>query len=297
MIKRLCRELGEQVLENEPLAPYTTFKIGGPARYFFVARTTDELIRSVNLAKTLNLEYFILGGGSNVLVSDSGFDGLVIKSDAREIRLEDDRAFVDAGVTWGVLTVFAHKHGFTGIEELTHIPGTVGGAVRGNAGSMGKETKDVVTSVYILRNAQPEWILVQECEFAYRQSVFKKNNWVVLGAEIQLERGDVQKAQEKMREYHAYRQTTQPLSSPCPGCMFKNPDAGAGVYASKMIDELGLKGFQIGKARVSLKHANFIENLGGASAKEVDNLVAEIKKRVKEKYGYELEEEVIRLGP
>ncbi len=308
LFQELNSILYQRVLQNQMLAPYTTFKIGGTARYFFVAKITDEIVVAVHAATQCGVPFFILGGGSNLWVSDCGFYGLVIKCENKEICFKDDRITVDAGVTWGVLTVKAHENGLVGLSELTHIPGTIGGAVRGNAGSMGKETKDVVARVLVLKTSaitssylregdsvceNPEWINNIECNFCYRESIFKHNKWVILKAELQLHCGDVEESKQKVKKYLEKRRVSQPLNKPCAGCFFKNPH---GMNASKLIDESGLKGMFIGQARISPIHANFIENLGGAKSSDLLQLVNTVKKKVYEKFGVWLQEEVVRVG-
>lgn len=280
---------------NKPLAALTTFQIGGAAQYFFCAKTSDEFVAALDFTRNNKIPFFLLGGGSNVVISDSGFEGLVIQNKSREVSYEPENFLTaSSGVSWGVLTAKAHEHGLVGVEELTHIPGTIGGAVRGNAGSMGKETKDVLESVAVWREGEVCTMRADECGFAYRESIFKKHSeWAVISARFVLKKGDVASARDRMREYGEKRRASQPLNMPCPGCMFKNPAPETGLFASKMIDELGLKGFQIGGVRVSPKHANFFENVGGGSSKDVLDLVAYVKEKVFAKYGVELKEEVV----
>lgn len=284
----------DRIQEGVRLAPFTTFRIGGKAQYFFVASSTQDIVQAVQSAKEADIPFFLLGGGSNILVSDNGFPGLVIKNEARDIQWPESRGrvIVDAGVSWGALTFFAHKQGYTGLEPLMHIPGTLGGAVRGNAGSFGKETKDILVRVHALRDGILSWIGRDECEFSYRESIFKKKPWVIVQVELQLEEGDVAAGKKMLKKFLERRRMSQPLDMPCPGCFFKNPE---GLFASKLIDDCGLKGFHIGQVRVSQKHANFIENLGGGTAAEVDSLVGEIKKRVQERFNVTLKEEVVRV--
>ena len=296
ILLRLNEQLSNRVLAGVSLAPYTSFKIGGPAEFFFTALNVEDMVAAVHAARAVGIPYFLLGGGTNLWISDMGIRGLVIRNQAREIIFDDEKALCDSGVAWGLLTAKAHERELVGMESLAHVPGTIGGAVRGNSGSFRKETKDLVTRVLALRGNNAEWINAQECGFAYRHSVFKTNDWIVLRVELQLARGDVAKSKQEIAGYLEYRRRTQPLDMPCPGCMFKNPDAEHGVFSSKLIDELGLKGLTVGNARVSHKHANFIENLGGARSQDVCELVRQIKQRVFEQRNIMLEEEVVKAG-
>jgi UDP-N-acetylmuramate dehydrogenase len=292
----LNERLSRQVLPDVPLSQYTTFKIGGRAKYFFLAHSQNELVAAVKTAQDMSLPYFIIGGGSNLWVSDRGFEGLVIKNGSRDIAFEQESVVVDSGVTWGVLLVHAHEKGIIGMEEFSHIPGTIGGAVYGNAGSMGKETQELVKRVLVRMpesHGNVEWMKNEECGFSYRNSIFKQKPSVILKVELQLAYGDVAESEEKVKVYLQKRRETQPIDRACAGCIFKNPP---GLFASKLIDECGLKGYRVGGARISTMHANFIENVENATSADVKKLIERVKEIVLNKHGVRLEEEVIKVG-
>jgi len=254
---------------NILLRDYTTFKIGGRAKYFFAAKTKTELISAIKLAKEKKLPFFILGGGSNLLVSDRGFNGLVIKF-GQPLSL-----YVSRGLEWTV-----------------GIPGTVQGAVWGNAGAFKKSMKDVVESVEVF-NTETGTVKIfknKDCQFSYRNSIFrKKNNLIILSVKIKLKKNNT----KKIKQYLNYRKKTQPLNFPSAGSIFKNPN---GFSAGELIEKCGLKGKKIGNVKISEKHSNFIVNLGNGKAKEVIKLIKLIKQKIKKKFGIELEEEIVILS-
>ena len=314
--------------QNVLLKNQTTFKIGGPARYFVVAKNIQDLIEAIKTAQKENLPYFILGGGSNVLVSDKGFNGLVIKLQNTGYRIQDRKIMVEAGTSLGELVIASVKRGLTGLEWAVGIPGTIGGAIRGNAGAFGHSISESVievqTLVYYGRDPlvyygrdplvyygrhpkgcpqeqafacraemRPERVSYQNCKFDYRDSIFKQNNHIILSAKLQLKRGHKKKSQQMIKEYLKKKKMTQPLELPSAGCIFKNPTNQRAGY---LIEHCGLKGKKIGQAMISKKHANFIVNLGGAQAKDVIELIKIIKKEVKKKFNIDLEEEIQYVG-
>jgi UDP-N-acetylmuramate dehydrogenase len=251
--------------KNVSLKEYTTFRIGGRARYFFEAKTKNELISVIKLAKELKLPFFILGGGSNLLINNKGFNGLVIKFG------QPLSFYVSKGLEWAV-----------------GIPGTIQGAVWCNAGAFGKSMQDVVKEVEVF-NAKTGKIKIfknKDCQFSYRNSIFKKNkNLIILSVKIKSKKSDI----KKIRQYLNHRKKTQPLSFPSAGSIFKNPK---GFFAGKLIEECGLKGKRIGNVQISEKHANFIVNLGNGRAKDVIKLIKLIKEKVKKRFGITLKEEI-----
>ncbi len=266
------------VKKNVPLKKYTTFKIGGPAKYFYIAKTKKDLIRAIKTAKKLNLPFFILAGGSNILVSDKGYNGLVIK-------------------TGRLLSLYVSK----GLDWAAGIPGTIEGAVYGNAGAFGKSMKDVVESVEVF-DAKTEKVKIfknKDCKFGYRDSIFKKKkNLVILSVKIKTAKSDPR----KIKKYLIYRKQRHPRL-PSAGSIFKNltltNKAGMNkgeIPAAILIHQTGLTGKKIGRAQISKKHSNFIVNLGGAKASDVKKLINLIKKKVKDKFKIELKEEVQYLG-
>ena len=286
------KKLGLTVKTNEPLAKYTTFKIGGPADFFVEVEEEEKLPKLIKLLKELKLPYFILGGGSNLLVADEGFRGVAIKISNIKYKISNRRIVVGAGVSLGRLVELASKNSLAGLEFAAGIPGTVGGAVRGNAGAWGQAIGDRVKRVKILTpRGEIKWIKASDCHFSYRQSRFKKTKEIILEVELELEKGNKKEIQEKISQNLAKR-ATQP-KEPSAGCIFVNPKPFA---AGELIDKCGLKGKRIGDAQISPKHANFIVNLGKARAAEVIKLIKLIKEKVKEKFGVELEEEISLLG-
>ena len=282
--------------KNVSLAKYTTFKIGGPAKYFYIAKTKQDLIKAIKAAKELGLPFFVLGGGSNLLVSDKGFDGLVINfqfSISNFLPLKAGfKVVVGAGLPLGKLVSASAEKSLTGLEWAVGIPGTIGGAIRGNAGAFGSSISDIVKEVEVfdvveLRIKNYE---LSDCEFEYRDSIFKHNsNLIILSAEIQLKKGDKKVIENKIKKNLQQRKKTQPLGFPSAGSIFKNPK---GFSAGELIEKCGLKGKKINGAQISEIHSNFIVNLGKAKSKDVEKLIKLIKQKVKQKFGIVLEEEI-----
>ena len=262
--------------ENVCLAEYTTFKIGGPAQYFFNAKTKEELIKAVSAAKEQELPYFVLGGGSNVLVSDEGFEGLVIKVNNETLRLTPQGdcsavIYAEAGVELKDLVEFSVKEGLTGLEWAAGIPrATVGGAIQTNAGAFDGAMQDIVKKVEVLPDTE-----------------------IVISALLELKKGDKVAIQKQIDYILNYRETNHPMNLPSVGCIFKNPESAP---AAQLIEQSGLKGKTIGQAQISEKHANFIVNLGGAKAEDVCELIKLTKQKVKEKFSIELKEEIKYVG-
>jgi len=292
--KEIIKKLGKDGAKiNEPMAKHTTFKIGGPADLFYEARTEEEIIRAI---REVGVPYFILGRGSNILVGDKGFRGMVIKMKNEKLKIKNDKEKIkilaDAGVLLANLVNFAAMNSVGGLEFLAGIPGTVGGAVRGNAGAWQQNIGDKVARVKILTlEGQIKWINQKDCQFSYRKSRFKRNDEVILGIEFKLEKKDKKEIERKINEILEKRKN-QP-KEPSAGCVFVNPKP---LHAGVLIEQCGLKGKQIGGAKVSEKHANFIVNLGGAKAKDVVALISLIKAKVKERFGIELKEEIMKVG-
>lgn len=299
------------IQENVPLAPLTTFRIGGPARYLYLARNKEDVIQAVKAARECQIRFFILGGGSNLLVADKGFDGLVIKVQSSKIKVKNETIEVESGAIFGKAVADSIKAGLTGLEWAVGIPGTVGGAVYGNAGAFGHHLSEVVEKAKVLdENGQVKVLSNEDCQFGYRDSIFKHQPWTILGTTLKLKRGDSTKSQKLVQGYLSRRRTP---SHPSAGSVFKNiaisdlpPETGKIVPKEKikegmvptgyLIEQCGLKGEQIGGAKISEKHANFIVNPGEAKAIDVVELIRLCKERVKEKFGIELEEEIQYLG-
>lgn len=301
-----------EIQENIILAPYTTFKIGGPAQYFCLAQSISDVQEAIAFAKDKNLNIFVFGGGSNLLITDAGIKGLVIKLDLQKLEFVDNCVTVGAGVSLAFLLNQSLEHGLIGLEFAAGIPGTVGGAVRGNAGTYGQAMGDVIQSIqYLDENYQLQKMLAVEAEFAYRHSIFKEKNYLILEVELKLQTGDVEAAKNLVKERLTYRQNTQP-NDPSAGCIFKNIAfeeaeidalkakgieidkflAHKKIPAAYLIEKAGLKGKTIGGAQISEKHANYIINTGQAKAEDVLILSSFIKQQIRDKYGIQLSEEV-----
>lgn len=278
--------------KNVSLARFTTFRIGGPADYFFEANTAAELVEAVKVARELKIPYFILAGGSNLLVSDFGFRGLVIKIRNDNLSVAGTKIVAGAGVKLAELVGLAASQCLTGMEFAAGIPGTVGGAVYGNAGAWRKNIGLRVKRVLILsKDDRVKWISRRSCCFTYRWSEFKENGAVILEVELSLKKGDKAEISRKMGEYLEKR-NKQP-KEPSAGSIFINPKPQP---AGWLIQESGLKGKTEGSAQISDKHANFIINRGGAKAAEVIRLIDLAKSAVKKEFGVELKEEICLLG-
>ncbi|MGB9637384.1 MAG: UDP-N-acetylmuramate dehydrogenase [Microgenomates group bacterium] len=295
--KKIIEFLGrDKVKFNEPLAAYTTFRIGGPADLFFEAETEEELVRTVREVKNVGIPYFILGGGSNVLVGDRGFRGIVIKVQSSKFKVQSYnskvKVYAESGVLMWNLLQKCIENSLTGLEFMAGIPGTIGGAVRGNAGAWQQSFSDRVSRVKIFdEQGEVKWLKKEECNFSYRKSRFKEKREIVLAVQLEMETDDKEKVEKKIKEY-LRRRATQP-KEPSAGCIFVNPKP---FSAGRLIEECGLKGTRAGRAQISVKHANFIVNLGQAKAREVVQLIDLAKKKVKERFSLDLEEEIVRIG-
>lgn len=282
----------EKVLLKESLSEHTTFKIGGLADFFYEAETEKELIRGIRKIREVGVPYFILGGGSNILVGDKGFRGLIIKLSNCELRIDNRTIQAEAGLSMSLLLDVCKKNSLSGLEFITGIPGTVGGAVRGNSGAWQQNIGDRVSRVKILsEDGEIKWVEQKDCSYSYRNSRFKQSKEIILAVEFVVDKGDKKEIEGQVKAYLEKR-STQP-KEPSAGCIFINPKP---LKAGVLIEECGLKGIRVGGAIVSEKHANFIVNTGGAKASDVVNLINLIKEKIKEKYNIDLQEEIVRVG-
>ena len=286
----------ERVYLNEPMSKHTSFKIGGPAEVFIKATTVEEVKTVVRCANKNSIPLHIIGNGSNILVKDEGIKGIVLKPQLDNIHIKNDDSknkitvTVGSGVMMGFLAQKLMKEGITGFEELSGIPGTLGGAVRMNAGAHGKEIKDVIqTTTYIDMQGSIHTITNEEQQFSYRSSVFAKEKYIILEITLKLQYGDKEKIQKTMEQYAKWRKENQPLEYPNAGSTFKR---GKDYITAKLIDNSGLKGYTIGGAQVSTKHAGFIVNIGNATAKDVLELVEYVKAQVYQQTGETIELEL-----
>lgn len=285
------------IKERVSLTTLTSLHVGGEARYVITATSEEEIREALKFARDKSLPFFILGKGSNTVFSDDGFPGVVIIMANRSVTVEGQLVTAGAGVFMRMLVTKALEAGLTGLEELAGIPGTVGGAVRGNAGTWQTEIKDVLESTEVLRPKGNDWEKVlmkpHECEFGYRHSIFKLHpDWIVLSATFRATPGDTAAGAKLVQKDLEQRHTKQPYTAPSAGSVFKNPDKVNGIFSGKLIEEAGLKGTRIGGAQISEKHGNFIINVEKATAADVIALVRLAQKTVKEKFGVELTPEI-----
>lgn len=296
-IIKIALENSCTVMENEPMSHHTTFKIGGPARLFISIPDIDALKKLVRACKENDVKYFVLGNGSDLLVSDNGMSCAVfsLNGDFKKIELTDDnKIFCGAGVSLSALCSYASSNSLSGLEFAWGIPAGVGGAAYMNAGAYGGELKDVIERVdYVDANGNAGSFSNEECNYGYRHSIFMEKKLIITGISVKLTPDDTAEIKKRMSDYMERRKTKQPLEFPSAGSVFKRP---VGYFAGALIEQSGLKGVAIGGAQVSEKHAGFIVNKGGATCKDVCNLIDHIKKKVYDDHGVELECEVKMIG-
>jgi len=330
----------QKIQKDVVLAPYSTLKIGGKARYFCTVTNNQELVEAIQWAKEKGVPFFILGAASNILISDKGWNGLVIKMQNLNYKLQsssiEEKTLpniqseqiieAEAGVPLAKIVGLAFQHSLTGMEWAIGIPGTVGGAIYGNAGAFGSSMAEVVKTVCVLDVSQNSYAMLditkQGCDFSYRSSLFKHNKqFIIISAHIHLQKGIQEQIAKKMKECFERKKQSQPLDYFSAGSIFKNFyfehcsvfslgtrkflenfseweqfQKQGFIPAAWLIEKCGLKGKKIGRVELSLKHANFIVHRGGGSAKDVKKLINLIKKQIKEKFGIELQEEIEYLG-
>lgn len=302
-IEKVYKELANilqdsKIFKNEPMSKHTSFKIGGNADILIKARNVEDIKNVLEISNKENIPIYVIGNGSNILVKDNGIRGIVLMicMDTYKIDRKDTKAVVIAGA--GVkLTSLAQellKEEIMGFEFASGIPGTLGGAIRMNAGAHGKEMKDVVvTTTYIDENGNINAISNKEQEFLYRNSIFSKNKWIIISTVLEFEYGNKEEIQAKMQEYLKFRKEKQPITYPSAGSTFKR---GEDFITAKLIDECGLKGYNIGGAKISELHAGFIVNTGTATANDVLKLVKYTKEKVFEKFNKTIELEIEVIG-
>ena len=289
-LRQSCPAL--ELREHEPMARHTTFRIGGPVRLMALPKTVGEAKKALQAAGEREIVPFFLGNGSNLLVADEGYDGFVLKLTGEMDQIQEINCHLVAGsaVLLSRLAVAALGRGLTGLEFAHGIPGSLGGAVTMNAGAYEGEMAQVISSVTCLtRTGEVETVPAADCGFSYRRSAFSGGTRLILRAEFSLSQGDPEEIRAKMEDLARRRKEKQPLEYPSAGSMFKRP---AGHFAAALIDQCGLKGFTVGGAQVSEKHAGFVINRGGATCADVLALVDQVKERVLQQTGVELEMEV-----
>ena len=296
ILKNLSKIISEErIKQNEPMKNHTSFKIGGPAEFYIKIKSIEELQKILKFAQKENIKITIVGNGSNVLVSDKGIDGIVIRTNLKEMKIKDIEQnkveiTVDDATPIGFLAQKLLKEEITGFEEISGIPGTIGGAILMNAGAHGKEIKDIVTEVTAIDyEGKIHKFTNEESEFTYRHSKFSEGNYIILQAKMLLEKGNAKDIKTKMDEYAQYRKEKQPIEYPSAGSTFKR---GTDFITAKLIDEAGLKGYSVGGAKISEKHAGFIINTGNATAQDVLDLAKYVTDKVYEKFGKKIEFEI-----
>lgn len=288
----------DRILKNEPMSKHTSFKIGGNADIYLKAESVEEIKQVLKIVKEKNIPLYVVGNGSDLLVKDNGIRGIVLKPDIKTMELKKTgdkiNITVGAGVPLPRLAIEMGKKGYSGLEFASGIPGTIGGAIRMNAGAYGSEMKDIViSSTYMDSEGNTKVISNKEHEFGYRTSMFVKNKYIVLNTNIELTKGNKEEIEEIMCEKLKKRKATQPLDLPNAGSTFKRQ---IGIITSALIDEAGLKGFSIGGAEVSKKHAGFIVNTGNATAKDVIDLINYVQEKIYEKFNVKIEPEIEIIG-
>lgn len=317
MKERISPKIKQKVFgleENVLLKNHTTFKIGGPARFFYEAETKEDLINALEQIKKLDLCFFLLGKGSNLLVSDKGYLGIVIKVANSNLQVSDSKIICGAGTPLDKLVKLSAKKGLSGLEWAAGIPGTLGGAIWGNAGAFGKSMADILEKVEIFDIKKLSKETTESKTPSYRNSVFKHKNWVILSGILNLNRKDKTKIGKRIKSNLEYRKKNHP-QKPSAGSIFKNCKSKikkpellnkfpplrkfnqkGTIPAGYLIDQCGLKGKKIGSAQISPKHANFIVNLGEASSQDVLDLIELAQGKVNQKFGIKLKKEIQLLG-
>ncbi len=284
----------ERLLKNEPMHKHTSFKIGGPADIFVILKTLEELKHVLYIAKSNNIMVTCIGNGTNLLVRDTGIRGIVIKLDFNEIHINGEEIEAGAGVKLPTLAQIAYKNSLSGLEFASGIPGTVGGAVKMNAGAYGGEFKDIIISTtYLDEELNLHTISNKEHKFSYRNSIFSETNDIIIKVKLKLIKHKQENIKEKMDENILFRKQKQPLEFANAGSIFKRKNE---YIPAEIIDKCGLKGYNIGDACVSELHAGFIVNKGKATSEDVLKLIDHIRKVVKKQYGVDLELEIKILG-
>jgi UDP-N-acetylmuramate dehydrogenase len=298
VFKNLFEILGPGLKQREKLAPHTTFGIGGEADFFYVAKKPEDLIRAIQIARESKIPSFVLGSGSNLLVSDLGFKGLVIKNQCDPIFLNGRRIICQSGALLDDLVSLSCENSLSGLEFAAGIPGTIGGAVCGNAGAWGKTVGHLLTEAVILNSQRRiERVTKEYFEFGYRESKLKKTKDLLLSATFELEEGEKNKIRKEVQRNLEDRKKRLPQKEKSAGCFFKNVVYdGKKISAGFLLEQVGAKRMREGDAAVFERHANILINLGKAKAEEMRRLADSLKRKVREKFGLDLEEEVVYLS-
>jgi len=279
-----------EIQKNVLLRPYSTFKIGGVAQFFGLAKKQEDLIQGVKKALSEKWKFYILGGGSNVLLPSEGYNGLIIVNRTNELKIDETKVTVDSGYTFSLFIKNMLKENLGGLEKLFGIPGTIGGAIFQNAGAYGQEIGNFVEAVNVIdEQGEIRKLLAKDLKFGYRDSVFKKTKYVILSVEFNLIPVDKDAIKDRLKEMTAQRTSDKPYGKSA-GSFFKNPSSL--IKAGKLIDEAGLKGKRIGDALISPEHGNFIINVGNATSDDIIKLSGFIKEEIYKKNKIKLDEEI-----
>lgn len=295
-LSEVKEKMGEIIKIDEPMRLHTTFQVGGPADYFVSPRSEEEVRILLEKAKKYEIPVFIVGNGSNLLVSDKGYRGMIVQigKEYSDVTVEGQTISAQAGASLAKIARTAYENGLGGFEFAAGIPGTLGGAVSMNAGAYGGEIKDVIIDARVLtKEGEILTIRADELELAYRSSVITKKGYIVLGARFSFEKKDGQEIKARMDELAFARKSKQPLEFPSAGSTFKRPE---GYFAGKLIMDAGLRGFQVGGARVSDKHCGFVINAGNATAADIYSLILQVQEKVQRQFNVTLQPEVKMLG-
>lgn len=286
----------DRILLDEPMKKHTTFRLGGPADYFLSPSDVNQIPEIIHICRKEGIPWFVLGNGSNLLVSDQGYRGVVIQiyKNMNQITVEGTRIYAQAGALLSAVSKKAMESGLTGMEFASGIPGTLGGAAVMNAGAYGGEMKDILVSVTVLTDEGEQKVLkAEELSLGYRTSIIKERGYIVLDVVLQLQAGDQDAIRNRMEELKVQRVTKQPLEYPSAGSAFKRPE---GYFAGKLVQDAGLRGYRVGGAQVSEKHCGFVINTGDATASDVVRLIRNVQDIVWNKFEVRMEPEVKFLG-
>ena len=288
----------ENIKENESLKLHTTYKVGGIAKYFITPNDFDELIKLLKYLKENNIKYMILGNGSNTIFSSKTYDGVIINlSNLNKMKIDGNKIFVEAGYQLIKLSIDAMNNNLSGLEFASGIPANVGGAIYMNAGAYKSDMSELIEEVTFLdENYELKTLRKDELNFSYRHSLFQEKNYIIISAVLKLNDGNKDEIKALMDKRKQRRVESQPLEYPSAGSVFRNPSED--IFAGKLIEDLGLKGYSIGDAKISEKHANFIINNGNATGEDIKSLIDLVKKKVKEKYDIDLivEQRFVNFG-
>lgn len=295
-LSEVKEQMGERIKIDEPMKLHTTFQVGGPADYFVSPHSEEEIRILLKKAKDYEIPVFIVGNGSNLLVSDKGYRGMIVQigKEYSDVTVEGEIVSAKAGASLAKIARTAYENGLGGFEFAAGIPGTLGGAVSMNAGAYGGEIKDVIIDARVLtKDGEILTVRADELELAYRSSIITKKDYIVLGARFSFKPKDRQEIKARMDELALARKTKQPLEFPSAGSTFKRPE---GYFAGKLIMDAGLRGFQVGGARVSDKHCGFVINAGDATAADIYSLILQVQEKVQRKFNVTLQPEVKMIG-